>query len=71
MPDYSRRPGAAPESPRAALGGVRRDLEAARRDRPNPPAKLPLVKLDPEESTSWPPGTAWLDMSVVLEEGSI
>lgn len=71
MPDYSRRPGAAPESPRAALGGVRREVEAARRDRLKAVPKLPLVKLDPEESTSWPPGTAWLDMSVVLEEGDL
>jgi len=50
---------------------LQRDVEAARRDRPRVTPKTPLVKLDPEESTAWPPGTAWLDMSVVLEEGSI
>ena len=71
MPDYSRRPGAPKESPRQTIERLTRELEAARRDRPKPVSKLPLVKLDPEESTSWPPGTAWLDTSVVLAEGDL
>ncbi|WP_330473839.1 hypothetical protein [Terrabacter sp. C0L_2] len=69
--DYTKRPGAPVESPRQTIERLERELAAARRDRPRETKKPLVVRLDAEESTSWAPGTPWLDMSVVLTDGDI
>ena len=69
--DYTKRPGAPHENQRQTVDRLERELAAARRDRPRETKKPLVVRLDAEESTSWAPGTPWLDMSVVLEEGNL